>query len=185
MRSVSTVFKSAILVFLSAVASFDAAAETPTISELLDQLSNPETENWRELEDKIWREWSRSGSPAMDLLLKRGRDAMEAEDAEAAIEHFTALIDHAPDFAEAWNARAEAYYKSQKMGPALEDLRHTLALNPQHFGALTGLAVILRELDQKALSLEAYKASEAIHPHRANVREAIEQLEKELGGSTL
>jgi len=37
----------------------------------------------------------------MDLLLQRGQEAMDNEDYEAAIEHFTALTDHAPDFAEA------------------------------------------------------------------------------------
>ena len=36
----------------------------------------------------------------MDLLLGRGNEALEAEDYPTAIEHFSALIDHAPDFAE-------------------------------------------------------------------------------------
>ena len=29
------------------------------------------------IEAEIWIEWSKSGSPAMDLLLQRGEDAME------------------------------------------------------------------------------------------------------------
>jgi len=43
-------------------------------------------------------------------FLARGRDAMDAEAFDRAIEHFTALIDHAPDFAEGYNARTTAYF---------------------------------------------------------------------------
>ena len=56
-----------------------------------------------------------------------------------AIEHFTALIDHAPDFAEGWNARATAYYQTGDFGPSIADIGQVLTLNPRHFGALVGL----------------------------------------------
>ena len=84
----------------------------------------------------------------MDLLLQRGQEAMEAGDLDAAIEHFTALTDHAPDFAEGWNARATAFFQDERYGPALADIERTLALNPDHFGALMGLAMILEQLDR-------------------------------------
>src|SRR5690606_3470319 len=99
----------------------------------------PDNAEWRLAEADILREWSKSGSPAMDLLLKRGREAMEAGDLKAAIEHLTALTDHAPEFAEGWNARATAYFLAGAFGPSVDDIRHTLALNPRHFGALAGL----------------------------------------------
>ena len=38
----------------------------------------------------------------MDLLLERGRKAMSEGDTNTAIEHLTALTDHAPNFAEGW-----------------------------------------------------------------------------------
>ena len=61
------------------------------IDSLLAELADPETRNWEQVERKIRLEWSKSGSAAMDLLLQRGRKAMEAEDWTAAVEHFTAL----------------------------------------------------------------------------------------------
>ena len=66
--------------------------------------------------------------------------------AKLAIEHFTALVDHAPEFAEGYNARATAYFQNGQYGPSLEDIRQTLMLNPRHFGAMSGLALILEEL---------------------------------------
>jgi|SRR6056297_1425456 len=160
-------------------------AQDQTLDEMYDELRDPETGDWERVEERIWKEWSRSGSPAMDLLLERGREALEAGDSDAAIEHLTALTDHAPDFAEGWNARATAYFQAEMYGPALSDIEMTLALNPRHFGAMAGLAMILEHLDYPDDALSAYRALLAIHPHRPNVREAVERLEAELAGATL
>ena len=102
----------------------------------------------------------------MDLLLQRGREALEAGDIDRAIEHFSALIDHAPDFAEGYNARATAYFQKGLYGPSLEDIEQTLARNPRHFGALSGLALILEELGIKDGALAAYRAVEEMYPAR-------------------
>lgn len=121
----------------------------------------------------------------MDLLLKRGQQAMEAERYAEAIDHFTALTDHAPDFAQGWHARATAYYQRKLYGPALADIQTALRLEPRHFGALSGLAVILEELDRPAQALEVYRAVEAIHPQRENLRAKIEQLQTMTEGRAL
>lgn len=160
-------------------------AQTETLDELFVELKNADETQWRSIERKIWTEWSRSGSPAMDLLLQRGRAAMEAGDYTRAIEHFTALTDHAPDFAEGWNARATAYYNVGLYGPSIEDIGRVLTLNPRHFGAMSGLAQILEELGHPEDALEAYRQVQSIHPHRANLQEAIERLEEETSGTDL
>ena len=92
-----------------------------------------------QIENRIYALWSQSGSPSMDLLLTRGREALEAGDMVLAIRHFTALIDHAPDFAEGYNGRATAYFQLGRYGLSLEDIRQTLRLNPRHFAAMSGL----------------------------------------------
>ena len=137
------------------------------------------------LERQIWREWSKSGSSAMDLLLQRGRDAMSVGETGAAIEHFTALIDHAPDFAEGWNARATAYFQAGLYGPSVADIAQVLRLNPRHFGALTGFARILEETGKTDQALQVYEAALAIHPHLEGVREAVERLHQDAAGQEL
>lgn len=164
---------------------FAATAQSDPLDKLFAQLADPALSNWEGVEDEIWHEWSMSGSPAVDLLLQRGRDAMAAGDLDGAIEHLSALIDHAPDFAEAYNARATAYYEAGLYGPSMRDIESTLALNPRHFGAMTGLALILEDLGFQTEALRVYRSVSAIHPHRPNVKEAIERLQSELDGAEL
>ena len=159
-----------------------APAAAQEVGELLERLADPELERWQRVERQIVSEWSKSGSAAMDLLLRRGRDALAEGDHEAAIEHLTALVDHAPDFAEGWNARATAYFESDRLGPAMHDLRRALALNPDHFGALTGLGSILEETGAYERALDAYRAAHDIHPHQPVIGRAVERMERRVYG---
>jgi Flp pilus assembly protein TadD len=157
-------------------------ARAADLADLLRQLADPETERWQRVERQVIAEWSKSGSPAMDLLLQRGRAALTAGETEAAIEHLTALTDHAPDFAEGWNARATALYRAGQYGPAVADIARALALNPQHFGAMSGLATILEETGRTTEALEVYRAARAIHPHQPVLKRAVERLEQQVAG---
>lgn len=156
-------------------------ARAARLDELFVALAAAGPAQYKVIEDEIWDLWAQSGSATLDLLLQRGEAALEADDPLAAIEHFTALIDHAPDFAEAWNARATAYFLAGLYGPSLADIRQTLALEPRHFGAMTGLAIILEEAGESARALEVYRAVKAINPNRPEVIEAIERLERAAG----
>lgn len=160
-------------------------AQTERLDSLFDELQGADERAAARIEREIWNEWSKSGSAAMDLLLQRGRDAMAAGQTQAAIEHFTALTDHAPDFAEGWNARATAYFQAGQLGPSVNDIAQVLTLNPRHFGALSGLGMIFEQLEQPDKALEAYRAALAIHPRLQGVIEAVERLEAETAGTDL
>ncbi len=154
-------------------------------ADLLARLAMPAEAEWKPAEEALVALWSRSGSAAMDLLLRRGRDALEAEDAAAAIEHLTALTDHAPGFAEGWNARAMAWFAAEEYGLALADLTEALARNPHHFGALSGLGLTLERLGRHEAALRAFQAARTIHPHRPDLIEAEKRLERKSGGRRL
>ena len=160
-------------------------AQTADLDKLFDDLKSADAPSSERIEQEIWNEWSKSGSPAMDLLLQRGREAMGAGETEIAIEHFTALIDHAPDFAEGWNARATVLYQMGQFGPSMADIAQTLKLNPRHFGAMSGFAMILEDLGRPEQALEVHQAVKAIHPNAAGVSEAIDRLTADLQGSSL
>jgi tetratricopeptide (TPR) repeat protein len=172
-------------VWFSILAASQAPAQTAELDTLFERLQEPDLPDWEVVEADIWRLWSRSGSPAMDLLLDRGRRAMEAGDLPAAIEHFTAVTDHAPDFAEGYNMRATAYFLSGLYGPSVVDIQHTLLLNPRHFGALSGFAMILEETDRPKEALEVWRAAQAIHPHSPGINEAVERLTRQESGRDL
>jgi Flp pilus assembly protein TadD len=162
-----------------------ALAQTETLDELFAQLSTADEQTAPRIEREIWAEWSKSGSAAMDLLLERGRTALQENDPEVAIEHLSALTDHAPDFAEGWNALATAYFQAGDYGLSVEDIGKTLTLNPRHFGALSGLGMILEDLGDSEGALAAYKAALAIHPQLKDVKASVERLEAEAAGQEL
>jgi tetratricopeptide (TPR) repeat protein len=161
------------------------ALDVEKLDDLFARLQTAGAEEAGRIESEIWIEWSKSGSPAMDLLLQRGRDAMAAGDNATAVQHFTAIIDHAPDFAEAWNARATAYYNSGDYGPSVADIAQVLTLNPRHFGAMSGFGMILEETGKTEQALEVYKAALALHPHLNSVIDAIQRLETQAEGQEL
>lgn len=160
-------------------------ADEARLDDLFQQLQTATDEEAGAITNNIWMEWSKSGSAAMDLLLKRGHDAMNAGFPMVAIEHFTALIDHDPNFAEGYNARATAYFQTGDLGPSIADLARTLTLNPRHFGALSGLGMIFEQLDEPEKALEVYQAALAINPHLPDVRDAVKRLEISVGGQNL
>ena len=134
---------------------------------------------------EVLERWSHSGSDAMDLLLARGAAAVEAEDWPRAIAHLTALTDHAPEFAEGWAKRAEAFFRMGEYGAAMADLEQVLILEPRHFEALAGLGLILVELGEEEAALRAFHRAQEIYPAEENVAGAVERLEIQTGGRTL
>lgn len=164
----------------------EASAEREArLDTLFAELKEPDREDWEKIEDEIGRLWSRSGSPAMDLLLRRGSEAIETEDYAAAVEHLSALTELAPDFAEGWNARASAFFLMGEFSLSMADIEHVLALEPRHFGALSGLGFILEAMDRPEMALEAFEAAHTLNPHRPDVNEAITRLERMTGAAEL
>ena len=152
---------------------------------LLSALAESSPEEAKRLDRQLQALWGRSGSASADLLLKRGRDALEIDDIEAAIEHLTALTDHAPDFAEGYHARASAYFRAEMFGPALADLRRALALNPRNYNALYGLGATFELLGEKARAYEAFSRAQAINPHNEEINTAVERLSLSIEGTSL
>ncbi len=177
------------LILNSAVAAFfligGAKAQTADLDYLFDRLAEPNLVEWQDIAEQIDRALSDSGSAAMNLLLRRGRSAMEARDYAQAVEHYSALIDHAPDFSEGWNGRATAFFAQERYSLALADLEHALALEPRHYNAWQGVGVILVELDRPKLALRAFRIAAGIHPHDPDLRGHLDRLERQLEGLSL
>ncbi|WP_286134857.1 tetratricopeptide repeat protein [Neptunicoccus cionae] len=173
------------IIFGMQFAATSALGQTETLDQLFQELKTAEPDQWEGIEKQIFQELSKSGSAAMDLLLERGRDELREGNFDVAIMHFSALIDHAPEFAEGWNARATAWFAKERYGLSMVDIRQTLLLEPRHFRALMGLALILERLDRKKDALEIYKQVREIHPNRPEVEPAIERLGADLEGVAL
>lgn len=167
------------------LAPTQTVAQTPILDDLFAELQAEEPEDWKATERKIWREWSKSGSATVDMLLERGRREMEKGNLGDAIGAFSTVIDYAPDFAEGWNARATAFFMADRYGLSMEDIEQVLRLNPRHFGAMSGLGMILERLNRPEDALKAYREVLKVHPHRTDSKIAVERLEAQLEGEAL
>jgi tetratricopeptide (TPR) repeat protein len=165
-------------IMMTVINSLPLAAQSIT-SDLLEQLKTAEVGETARIERALKLEWSRSGSKALDLLLLRGREAMASGDTNAAIEHFTALIDHAPNFAEGWHGRAIAYFEIELLGPALADLKRSLVLNPNNFDVVFGLGSMMMTFEDFSRAEKAFREVLRLHPNHENATNALERLESQ------
>jgi tetratricopeptide (TPR) repeat protein len=142
----------------------------------------PDNESARAIEQRIWALWIASGSDTCNLLMGRVKAATEQKDLALAIKLLDAVIEIRPVYTEAWNRRATLYYLQKDYGRALSDIREVLAREPRHFGALSGLGLIMQEIGDEKHALEAYRRALAIDPHLENVEEAIKNLREKVEG---
>ena len=165
-------------IMMTVINSLPLAAQSVT-SDLMEQLKTAEVGEIARIERALKLEWSRSGSKALDLLLLRGREAMASGDTNAAIEHFTALTDHAQNFAEGWHGRAIAYFEIELLGPALADLKSSLVLNPNNFDAVFGLGSMMMTFEDFSRAEKAFREVLRLHPNHENATNALERLESQ------
>jgi tetratricopeptide (TPR) repeat protein len=142
----------------------------------------PDDESAKFVENRIWAIWLASTSDTANLLMGRVKIAIDAEDFDLAIKLLNAVIDINPDFVEAWNRRATVYYAKKEFGPALADIREVLAREPRHFGALSGLGIILQELGDDKRALEVLRRALAIHPHLEHIPDLVKKLSDKIDG---
>ena len=126
--------------------------------------------------------WGFTKSPTIGVLMNRAYKALAENRNELAVQMLDAVVDLAPDYAEGWNRRAYAYYLQNDHDRAVGDLRRALALEPNHFKALDGLARILRESGQKKSALKVYEQLLRIHPYMPGAKEAADELRIEVEG---
>lgn len=153
--------------------------------DLLAALAVSDARNGQRIARELSAMWDRSGSPSMDLLLRRGRDALERGEAEVALEHLTALTDHAPGFARGWSERARVFAVTGRFGPAAADLERALALNPQDYDAIFALGQMWEFFENPQKAHAAYGRAKAIHPHHEEVTKALNRLSEEVLGKPL
>ncbi len=163
----------------------EVAHRRARLDQLFGQLAQKENPSWENVQQEIWSVWANSGSPSMDLILVRAARAMEAGEYELALRFLNDLVRLAPDFAEGWNKRATVFYLLEDYGHSVADIQRTLALEPRHFGALSGLGIILERLGDKPGAMRAYRRGLEIHPNLPGAAEGVERLAPEVDGREL
>ena len=162
----------------------DHGPRTPSLDTLFEALKiAPDDASAKAIEDRIWAMWMSSGSDTCNLLMGRVKAATDAEGSTISPSSFsTPSSSSSPTYVEAWNRRATVYYLKKDYGHALADIREVLAREPRHFGALSGLGLILQEIGDDKHALEAYRRALAIDPHLEHVAEVVKTLREKVEG---
>ena len=149
---------------------------------LFERLASPEAAvDLARSENAIWQIWLESHDEVVDQWMAGGIRALNRRELLQALAHFDAAIEAAPEFAEGWNKRATVHWLMGSFDASLADIGRTLALEPRHFGALSGLAMIHEAQGRVFEALEALEKLIRVHPQMPGLRAWIDQLTRALG----
>lgn len=136
-------------------------------------------------EQALWSIWHRSGISEVDARLQDGIAEMQGGAFARAVEIFTEVITMAPNFAEGYNKRATTYYLMQEFERSIEDCEKTIALNPVHFGALSGTGLNYLGLRDLRKAMAFFERAVAVNPNMPQIQTYIETIRKFLRDQSL
>ena len=135
---------------------------------------------------QIWRIWTNDSSSDSSLyVMEQGINLMNQGRLIAAEKLFSNLILKEPNYIEAWNKRATIRFMMGKMETSLEDVFVVLSKEPKHFGAMSGLGLILQKEKDFEGALRAYKRVLQINPFSRDALGLIPILEKRAFGKRI
>jgi tetratricopeptide (TPR) repeat protein len=128
------------------------------------------------IEAAIWQTWLDPRDGGANSLMRLGLEAQQRGDLYGAFALFDAIVNLKPDYAEGWNRRATILFQLGRMEDSRKDAEKTLALEPRHFGALSGLGMIALRLEQPDKALDAFEKALELHPHLPGARAQVDAL---------
>ena len=135
---------------------------------------------------RIWTIWIEdASSDSSRSVMDRGIKLMNGGRLRAAEKVFTDLILQQPNYIEAWNKRATVRFMMGQLDSSLEDVFVVLSKEPKHFGAVSGLAMILMREKNFAGALQAYRKLLQIHPFSKDALHLIPILEQRILGERI
>jgi tetratricopeptide (TPR) repeat protein len=166
----------------------DAASQdhAKRLAKLFGELKRERNEHAADrIAKQIWQQWLDSGSATVDLLMQWSNDAIQAKKYPAALDFLDQIIALDPKYAEGWNRRATVHYMMGDYTMSMADIDRTLQLEPRHFGALAGMAEILKDTGRKELALRAYEQVLQVYPMMRSAQSAVESLTQDLAGQDI
>lgn len=153
----------AVSALLPAVA--DEATDRAALDALFVQLHDaPDAETAGTISDRIWALWTNPSDPDLSLRMRDVLEARMTRGVETTLELLNALVADYPDYAEGWNQRATLYYVIGDFEASIADCAKVLELEPRHYGALAGRAMMYLQQEKRSLALRDIRAALEIHP---------------------
>ncbi len=170
--------------FTSGIASSDQT--NPELDELFQLLQTAtDLEEARVISDQIWFNWYQHDDDEVTRLMELGETSLRRGQLKEAVQIYSRVIELDQKFAEGWNRRATTYYMMGRYVESTADVVATLALEPRHFGALSGQGMIYMRLDNSEKAIEYMEKALEVNPHMLGVQETIEILKKQQQDETI
>ena len=135
---------------------------------------------------KIWEIWTNDAETEFgQSTMLEGVSLMNRNSLVAAEKLFSELILSSPDYIEAWNKRATVRYMMGQLENSLNDVYVVLSKEPKHFGAMSGLGLIMIQRENFKGALSAYKKLIAIHPFSKDALSLVPILEQRVLGKSI
>lgn len=131
-------------------------------------------------EQGLWLLWTRSGDAAIDALMAKATEAMQAARYGEAVQILDQIVTKKPEFAEGWNRRATVHYLAGELKKSIADCDEVLKRNPDHFGALSGLGQIYLQLEDEERALKWFRRALDVNPNMVGVEMNVRMLEERL-----
>ena len=164
----------------SAIAD-QTSTELPDLFGKLQKAENPQQAVL--IETEIWKKWYERDEHNGGKRMTNAIDAMGTGRYTVALTLLDQLVDNESDFAEAWNRRATVHYLLGNYKESLSDIEKTLTLEPRHFGALSGIGMIMLKLGQTDKALHAFERVLDISPQNVGASKSVKELETKMGPS--
>lgn len=168
---------------LSGIAPSLACADQndPQLDTLFGNLQQAETlDEASGYVQEIWNVWITHDDPVQMSRMNKGIRAMEDGDYAVAVGIFSNIIKDDPNFAEGWNKRATVYYLLGRVDESHNDVNRTLALEPRHFGALSGQGLLYAATGNLHKALRSFEEAIAVNPFMPSVQSHIKALRRAL-----
>lgn len=163
-----------------------SAERAAKLDDLFVKLAEREDEEGASLiAEEIVAIWMESGSASVNLLLRRGSEASAKGNPKLARKMYNYAVDLEPEFAEAWARSARLALTQKDYNRALNESLKTLELEPRHFYTLWNLGNVLEVLNRPDEALETYREANRLYPELKVVKERLQSLEIEIGGTVL
>ncbi|MDB5599249.1 MAG: repeat-containing protein [Xanthobacteraceae bacterium] len=142
----------------------------------------PDDASAKAIENRIWALMLASKSDTANLLMTRVKTAVDGENLDLAIQLLDSIIEIKPDYIEAWNRRATLYFLKKDYGRAFGDITEVLSREPRHFGALSGLGLIMQEMGDDKTALKVYRRALEVHPRLQRIPDIVKTLTEKVEG---
>ena len=141
------------------------AAAPERLNELFTRLQLAEAgQPAQGIAQQIWQVWLKPNDTEIDDLMNQVLQEMTLRRFENALTLLDVMVEKAPNYSEAWNKRATVYYILRRYEDSLADIDKTLALEPRHFGALAGEAMIRIARGENKLAVDAVRRALEVYP---------------------